>query len=334
MDTEHRHDGQHAHGFGQDRKRPGEAKTIIVIAMTSAMMVIEIIAGLAYGSMALLADGLHMASHSAALFINLFAYVYARRHAHDPSYSFGTGKVNALGGFTGAILLMMFALLMGWQSIDRLIYPVDIAFNQAIIVAVAGLIVNGISVFILGHDDDHGHDHGHDHHGHSDHGHDDHHDHDDHDDDHKSGHQDHNLRAAYLHVLADALTSLLAIGALLAAKFFGLNFMDPLMGIVGAILVSRWSYGLLRTTGAVLLDKQAPASLQRRIREHMERDSDDRVTDLHIWSIGPNIYSAILSMAADEPRSPAHYKQRIPDGLGLVHVSIEVNPSGSNERQI
>lgn len=321
MDTEQQHDGQHTHGFGQDRKRPGEAKTIIVIALTSAMMVIEIIAGLAYGSMALLADGLHMASHSAALFINLFAYVYARRHAHDPSYSFGTGKVNALGGFTGAILLMLFALLMGWQSIDRLIYPVDIAFNQAIIVAVAGLIVNGISVFILGHDDDH--DHGHDHHKHDGHG---------HDDDHKDKHQDHNLRAAYLHVLADALTSLLAIGALLTAKFFGLNFMDPLMGIVGAILVSRWSYGLLKTTGAVLLDKQAAESLRRRVREYVERDTDAQVVDLHIWSIGPNIYSAILSLATDESHPPAHYKQRLPDNLGLVHISIEVNPSGDRLR--
>ena len=192
----------HSHSFGQERRRPGEIRTLIVIAITGTMMVVEIVAGIAYGSMALLADGLHMASHAVALGINAFAYVYARKHAHDARFSFGTGKVNALGGFTGAILLAGFALMMAWESVDRLIFPVEIVFNSAIVVAVLGLLVNGASVFILDHRHDEHHD---DSDGHHDH------------------HHDHNLRSAYLHVLADALTSLLAIFALLAAKYFGMG---------------------------------------------------------------------------------------------------------------
>ena len=194
---------RHDHSFGQDKKRSGENRTVIVILLTAAMMGIEIAAGLAYGSMALLADGLHMASHAAALSISAFAYYFARKRAHDPSFSFGTGKVNFLGGYTGAILLLIFALLMVFESINRLIDPVEISFNQAIGVAILGLIVNGVSVFILGHEEHHHHGH------HHEHGVEGHHHH----------HHDHNLRAAYLHVLADALTSLLAIVALLAAKY-------------------------------------------------------------------------------------------------------------------
>ncbi|MEO0869101.1 MAG: CDF family Co(II)/Ni(II) efflux transporter DmeF, partial [Cyanobacteria bacterium J06642_11] len=194
---------QHTHAFGQDRKQRGEFRTIIVIAITAMMMVVEVTTGIIFGSMSLLADGLHMASHAAALTINAFAYIYARRHAHDAKYSFGTGKVNALGGFTGAVLLAIFALMMAWESVGRIANPVEIAFNQAIFVAALGLIVNGASVFILGHNHDHsghehdGHHHHHDHSGHEHHAH--------------GHHHDHNLQAAYLHVLADALTSLLAI---------------------------------------------------------------------------------------------------------------------------
>lgn len=294
---------QHTHAFGQDRKRPGEFRTIIVIAITATMMVVEITAGIIFGSMALLADGLHMASHTAALTINAFAYIYARRYAHDPKYSFGTGKVNALGGFTGAVLLAIFSLMMAWESVDRIVYPVDIAFNQAIVVAVLGLIVNGASVVILGHH--------HDHAGHEDH-------------DQKHHHHDHNLRAAYLHVLADALTSLLAIFALLAAKYFGLIWMDPLMGIVGALLVARWSLGLLRTTSAVLLDEQGPKHLQERIEQFIE-DDDNQIVDLHLWSVGPDIYSVIVSIVAHNPQPPDHYKRLISSNPGLVHVTVEVN---------
>ncbi|MFV2066843.1 MAG: CDF family Co(II)/Ni(II) efflux transporter DmeF, partial [Pirellulales bacterium] len=238
------------------------------------------------------------------LTINAFAYIYARRHAHDAKYSFGTGKVNALGGFTGAVLLAIFAMMMAWESVERLIYPVEIAFNQAIFVAVLGLIVNGASVFILGY-----HHHTHDAHEHHEHEH---------------RHHDHNLRAAYLHVMADALTSVLAIVALLAAKYIGLIWMDPLMGIVGAILVSRWSLGLLRTTSAVLLDEQGPEEIQTRIRQCIE-DDDNRVSDLHLWSIGPNIYGVIISVVAHDPQPPEHYKELIPSNLGLVHVTIEVH---------
>ena len=292
---------QHEHVFGQDRKRAGELRTIIVIVITTSMMIVEITTGLIFGSMALLADGLHMASHAIALAINAFAYIYARRHAHDIRYSFGTGKVNALAGFAGAVLLAIFAMVMVWGSIERLIYPIEIAYNQAIMVAVLGLIINGTSVFILGHDEDHDHDH----HGH-------HH------------HHDHNLRAAYLHVLADALTSLLAIVALFVAKFIGLVWMDPLMGIVGAILVSRWSLGLLHTTSAVLLDNQGPAQLEAKIIQCIE-DDDNRVVDLHLWSIGPKIYSVIISVLACDPQSPEYYKELIPSNLGLVHLTVEVN---------
>ena len=308
METSSVQTWQHSHSFGQDKKRQGEVRTLIVIIITATMMIIEIATGVIFGSIALLADGLHMASHAAALTINVFAYVYARRKAHNNTFSFGTGKVNALGGFTGAVLLAIFALMMSWESIDRLLNPVEIAFNQAIIVAFLGLIVNGVSVFILGenHDHDHDHDHGLEH-------------------DHKDEHHDHNLRAAYLHVLADALTSVLAIFALLAGKYLGLNWMDPLMGIVGAILVARWSLGLIRSTSGVLLDKQGSAALQNKIRHILEESPDTLVTDLHLWSIGPNLNCLILSLHTNSPQPPDHYKERL-SNLKINHVSIEVNP--------
>ncbi len=287
----------HSHTFGQDKHRLGELRTIIVVVLTSTMMVIEVTTGIVFGSMALLADGLHMASHAAALSINVFAYVFARRYASDTRYSFGTGKINALGGFVGAVLLAVFALVMAWESVSRIIVPVEIAFNRAILVAILGLLVNGVSVFILGH----GHDRGH-----------------------QEKEHDHNLRAAYLHVSADALTSLLAIVALLAAKHLGLVWMDPAMGLVGAALVSRWSLGLLRTTGAVLLDRQGPSHIENAIRESVE-DADNRVVDLHLWAVGPNIYAVILSIVSISPMQPDEYKAQIPSDMGLVHVSVEVN---------
>jgi cation diffusion facilitator family transporter len=255
--------GQCDHTFGQERRRPGEARTLIVVILTAATMVLEIASGMAYGSMALLADGLHMASHAAALGISMFAYVYARRHAGDKRFSFGTGKVNSLAGFTGAILLAVFSLAMAWESTDRLISPVAIAFNQAIIVAIVGLVVNGLSVAILGHgheddfpEQEHDHEHGHDTPGHAQ-------------------KHDHNLRAAYLHVLADALTSVLAIVALVSGKYFGLFWLDPVMGIVGAAMVARWSVGLVVATSRVLLDHQGPADLQDFIRSRIGREEGD-----------------------------------------------------------
>jgi len=306
---------QHSHAFGQDRKRPGELRTLLVIAITSTMMAVEIVTGLTFGSMALLADGLHMASHAVALGINAFAYIYARQHAHDQQFSFGTGKVNALGGFTGAVLLATFALIMASESIGRMIHPTEIAFNQAILVAVLGLVVNGASMFILG--DRHEHHHGH---------HEQAAEHRDHDQDHHADHHDHNLRSAYLHVLADALTSFLAIFALLAAKYFGFVWMDPAMGIVGAVMVAIWSWGLLRSTSAVLLDKQSSEHLREEIRDCIENGDGSRVADLHLWAIGPGIYSAIISIVARDPKPPDYYKQLIPSDLGLMHVTCEVHP--------
>jgi cation diffusion facilitator family transporter len=312
----------HDHAFGQDRRRPGERKTFVVIGITGVMMLVEIVAGIAFGSMALLADGLHMASHAAALTINAFAYVYARRHARDASYSFGTGKVNTLGGFTGAVLLAGFALLMVSESVQRLVSPVPIAFNQAILVAVVGLLVNGLSMLILG--TDHHHDHDHDH----DPDHDPDHDHE-HDHAHAHGEHDHNLVSAYLHVLADALTSVLAIVALLAAKYFGFTWMDPLMGIVGAALVARWSFGLLRDTSAVLLDKNAPPAVCAEVRASIEAVDGNRVADLHVWCIGLDLYAAVLTVVTPEPRSPQHYKALLPPDLGIVHATVEVHSASA-----
>lgn len=304
-------DLNHDHSFGQDRKLPGENRTLIVILITALMMVVEIVTGMLFGSMALLADGLHMASHTVALSITVFAYVYARRHSHDARYSFGTGKVNALGGFCGAILLAVFAVMMAVESVIRLANPVMIAFDQAIVVAVVGLMVNGICVLILNHRPESHHDHGPIHRpqtGYPD----------------VAPFHDHNLRSAYLHVLADALTSFLAIFALLGAKYAGWVWMDPFMGIIGALLVSRWSIGLLLTTSHVLLDRQAAPELRQKVVESIEKMGDSRVVDLHFWAVGPGIYAVIVSLTTDRPNSPQYYKERIPSDLKLVHVTVEV----------
>jgi cation diffusion facilitator family transporter len=263
------------------------------------MMTVEITTGILFGSMALLADGLHMASHAAALGLSVFAYIFARRRAHDPSFSFGTGKLNPLAGFGSAIVLALFALLMVVESIDRFFNPVNIAYNDAIIVAVLGLLVNGISVIILRDRDDH-HDAG------------------------SSHKHDHNLFAAYLHVLADALTSILAIAALLAAKHAGLQWMDPAMGIVGGFLVARWSWGLLRGTGRVLVDCQVPDEVLESVRNAIDGDSV-RITDLHVWEIGPGYRAAILVVEADHPLTPLELKERLPEELGIVHATIEIH---------
>ncbi|MCI0510558.1 MAG: CDF family Co(II)/Ni(II) efflux transporter DmeF [Chromohalobacter sp.] len=277
---------------------------MIVVLLTLVTMFIEIFAGMVYGSMALLADGLHMGSHATALGIAAFAYAYARRHAGDHRFSFGTGKINALGGFTGAILLVGFAVFMGIESIDRFFNPVAIVFDKAILVAGVGLVVNGISAWILG---AHGHDHASGHGG-QDH----HHEH------------DHNRRAAYFHVLADALTSLLAIFALLAAKYLGWQWMDPIMGIVGAILITRWSWGLLRDTGQVLLDRQVH-ELDEKIRDIIETGTSDRISDLHVWSIGPGLYAGIIAIVSDAPATPHDYRDRVRQRLPqMVHVTFEV----------
>jgi cation diffusion facilitator family transporter len=271
------------------------------------MMIIEIATGVIFGSIALLADGLHMASHATALTITAFAYIYARQQADNSDFSFGTGKVNALGGYTGAVLLAIFALIMVWESIDRLLNPVEIAFNQAIFVAILGLIINGASVFILGKQNENSHENNHP-------------DKDSHE------HHDHNLQAAYLHVLADALTSILAIFALLAGKFLGLNWMDPVMGFIGALLISRWSWGLIRTTSGILLDKQGSETIQKQILHILETDADTQVTDLHLWSIGPNLKSVIISLDTNFPQPPNYYKKQLLSKIKIAHLNVEVNP--------
>jgi len=289
----------HEHHFDQHHQRGGETRTKIVVLLTASTMVVEIAAGLAYGSMALLADGLHMASHAAALGLAVIAYVYARRRARDERFSFGTGKVNALAGFASAVVLALFAVMMAGESIHRFIEPVPIAFNQAILVAFLGLIVNGASVVILG-----------EHHGH----------------DHRGGHSDghdHNLKAAHLHVLADALTSLLAIVALLAAKHFGAIWMDPAMGIVGGGLVAVWAWGLVRDTSSILLDRQAPTTVLDQIRKAVEADKRLRVIDLHVWAIGPGYRAGIISVRVRGRCTVAEIEAMVPADLGIAHLTVE-----------
>lgn len=306
MHTESLERWTHDHVFGQDVPRPGERRTLIVVAITAAMMLIEIAVGLSSGSMALLADGMHMASHASALTISALAYYYTRRHAGDKRFNFGTGKINSLAGFASAVMLVGFALVMAWESFGRMVRPVQIGFNQAILVAVLGLAVNGVCLLILkGHD----HEHGHEEHDEADH----HHDHA----------QDHNLWSAYLHVFADAMTSVFAIAALLAGKYFGLVWMDPLMGVVGAALVAHWCLGLIRSSGRVLLDMDAPAALRSAITSAIEREGDNKVSDLHVWSVGPGIYAAEIGVVASQPLEADAYRRLLPRGLGLVHVTIE-----------
>lgn len=321
---------KHGHAFGTAVEASGERRTRWVVALTLAMMVGEIAAGMMFGSMALLADGWHMGTHAAALGVAAFAYAYARRHAADPRYSFGTGKVGALGGFASAVGLAVVALLVLGESAVRLASPVAIRFDQAIGVAVLGLLVNLFSAFLL-RDEDHGHAHGHGDHDHDDDGHDDHHgDHEDgehahaHPDHGHAEHRDHNLRAAYLHVLADALTSVLAIVALLAGRVLGWTWMDPVMGIVGALVIARWSVGLLRDTGAVLLDAEVGEGRRTAIRAALEQ-GEDRVADLHLWRVGPRHLAAIVSVVSTAPRAPAEYKERLRAFPDVVHLTVEVH---------
>lgn len=314
---------QHAHVFLGEKHDRNERRTQFVIALTAAMMVGEIVAGTLFRSMALVADGWHMSTHAGALAISAFAYGYARRHAHDPRFAFGTGKLGDLAGFTSAVILALIAALIAYESLQRLLHPVPIAFQEAIAVAVLGLAVNVVSAWLLHDRDDHHH--GHDHHGH-DHPHA--HAHDDRKDDahrhhHHRHHVDHNLRSAYVHVIADAATSVLATSGLLAGWLFGWTFMDPVMGIVGAGVILNWSYTLVRDTSRVLLDVTADGALAGEIRRRLE-GGGDRVADLHLWRIGPGHCGAIVSLVTDEPRPPATYKARLSDLGVLSHLTVEV----------
>ncbi|MGD9661182.1 MAG: CDF family Co(II)/Ni(II) efflux transporter DmeF [Porticoccaceae bacterium] len=299
---------RHDHDFAVNNPK-GERRTRYVLLLTLVTMAVEIVAGSVYGSMALLADGLHMGTHVVAFVIAIFTYSYARRHANNPLFTFGTGKVDVLGGFTSAVVLAVVALVMLVESLQRLLAPQAIGYNEAIVVAIVGLGVNLLSAFLLHDHHDHDHDHGHDH---------------DHDHDHDHGRQDHNLKAAYMHVLADAMTSLLAIIALLSGKYWGLNWLDPLMGIVGAVIITSWAFGLLRQTAPILLDASVDETYARAIQSVIEQDSDDRVSDIHVWKLAGNHYGAIVAIVTHDANTPDYYRALLKDFDELSHITIEV----------
>lgn len=271
--------------------------------ITAITMVVEIVAGSVFGSMALLADGWHMGTHAGAFAITIFAYHYSRKHNSDKDFTFGTGKVSVLGGYSSAIALAVIALFIGVESIERLITPQEIRFNEAIAVAVLGLTVNLFCAYLLHGNHTHTHEHGHKH----------------------AHHHDHNLRGAYLHVIADALTSVLAIFALSFGKLLGWQWLDPLMGIVGALVITRWAYGLLKDTSTILLDRNTEREHLELIRQRIESDSDNRVSDIHIWKVGPVDYAAIISVVTHYPKSTEHYKYLLVEFKELSHLTIEVN---------
>lgn len=298
----------HEHAFLGQKHSRHERRTWLVVALTAAMMAAEIVGGIAFGSLALLADGWHMSTHAAALAIAALAYRFARTHAHDPRFSFGTGKLGELAAFTSAVILAMIALLIGYESVVRLVQPVEISFSEAIPIAVVGLAVNLLSAWLL-HDQDDAH--GHHHHGRPSGEH------------HHHGH-DTNLRAAYVHVLADALTSVLAIVALVAGRFYGLTWLDPVIGLVGMVVILAWAWGLMRSAGSVLLDMVPDAQLAAAVRSRLEVGGD-RVADLHLWRLGPGHVGLIASIVSDQPRPAQAYKDRLADLDGLAHVTVEVH---------
>lgn len=278
------------------------------------MMLIEIAAGMAFNSMALLADGWHMSTHVAAFLITATAYYLSRRNRSNARYSFGTGKMGPLGGFASAVVLVVIALFMAAEAFHRFLAPVPIQFDQAIGVAVIGLVVNVVCALLLKHDHSHGHSHGHDHHHHHRGG----------SHDHEHGH-DLNLRAAYVHVLADALTSVTAILALCAGKVWGLNWLDPVMAIVGSVIITVWAYGLIRDTAGILLDRTPESTdLPDEIRRAVESDGDSLITDLHVWQVGSGKFAAIVGIVAHDPKSSEEYRELMREHEELVHVTIDV----------
>jgi cation diffusion facilitator family transporter len=304
----------HDHVFLGEKHRENERRTWFVVALTLVMMIGEIAAGSFFGSMALLADGWHMGTHAAALGIAGAAYLFARRQSGNARFSFGTGKFGDLAAFSSALILGMIAVQIAYESVLRLISPVPIVYAEAIAVACLGLAVNLVSAWLLrgNHDHHHGHAHAHDHdhdhaHAHRDHHH----------------HHDNNYRAAYVHVLADAATSVLAIAALVVAMLSGWNWADPAVGIIGSIVIASWAWTLVRDAGSVLLDVSFDNKLEQAIRARLEK-GDDRVTDLHVWQLGPGHCAAVISLVSDAPLQPASYKERLHDLKGLSHVTVEV----------
>lgn len=289
----------HHHAFLGAKHVQHERRTWFVVALTAAMMVGEVVGGTIYGSMALVADGWHMCTHAGALAIAALAYRYARKHAHDARFSFGTGKLGELAGYSSALILALVALLIGYKSVARLLHPVSIGFDEAIVIAGIGLGVNLASAWLLRAEHEHDDSGGHHHH-------------------------DHNLRAAYLHVLADAMTSVLAIMALLAGRLYGWTWMDPAMGLVGALVIAHWSIGLLRSSAAVLLDAVLEPRLAAQIKERLEAGTD-RVADLHVWRVGPGHTAVIAALVTDHPVEIERYKARLRGLTGLSHITIEVH---------
>ncbi|MEA2979523.1 MAG: hypothetical protein QOF09_1346 [Alphaproteobacteria bacterium] len=295
----------HDHVFLGHRHLHNERRMWFVVALTTAMMAAEIAGGTIFGSMALLADGWHMATHAAALGIAAVAYAFARRQARNPRFAFGTGKFGDLAAFASAIILALVAVQIAFESATRLVHPVPIAYAEAIAIAVLGLGVNLLSAWLLRDDahehEGHGHSHGHHH------------------------HRDNNMRAAYIHVVADAATSGLAILALVVAMSSQWTWIDPLVGLVGSAVIANWAYGLIRDAGSVLLDMAPDAALENAIRERLERGGD-RITDLHLWQIGPGHRAAVVSIVSDRPLTPAAYKRLLADVPRLSHVTVEVEP--------
>jgi cation diffusion facilitator family transporter len=300
----------HDHVFLGEKHERNERRTWFVVGLTVVMMVAEIAAGSLFGSMALLADGWHMGTHAAALGIAGGAYVFARRHKGDARFSFGTGKFGDLAAFSSALILGVIAVEIAYESVLRLMSPVPIGYGEAIAVAALGLIVNVASAFLLrdSHDHHHGHGHVHDHH---DHG-------------HAHHHRDNNFRAAYVHVLADAATSVLAIAALTLAMHTGWVWADPAVGLIGSAVIASWAYTLIRDAGSVLLDVSViDQKLERTIRARLEA-GEDRITDLHVWQVGPGHCAAVISLVSGAPQQPAIYKERLHDLKALSHVTVEV----------
>jgi cation diffusion facilitator family transporter len=300
---------QHDHAYDTGN-RAAERRTWIVVAITAVTMVVEIVAGYITGSMALTADGWHMATHVVALSIAGLAYLLARRWATDERFAFGTWKIEVLGAFTSALLLGVVAFAMIVESLRRIATPEAISFAPALVVAVLGLAVNLASAWVLGgghehHDESEDHGHAHSHGG--------------------AHHHDLNLRSAYVHVLADAFTSVLAIAALSAGLWLGWSWLDPVMGIVGAGVILWWSKGLLGDSARVLLDREMDAPLVLEIRKAIEIDGDAEIADLHVWRVGRACHAAVLMVVAHEPLTPAAYRARLSGIASLMHVSVEVN---------
>ncbi len=301
-------DAGHSHVFLGEGHAHAERSTWWVIWLCGIMMVLEIGGGLLFGSIALVADGLHMSTHAAAMLLAALAYGYARKHANDPRFSFGTGKLGDLAGFTSAVVLAMISVLIGYEAVTRFLAPVPIRFAEAVPIAALGLAVNVASAWLLaggGHDH---HGHGHDHHDHDHHG---------------VAHRDNNMRAAVMHIVADAAVSVLVIAGLLLARFFGWLWMDPLVGIIGAVVIASWAYGLIRDTGAILLDMTPDHHVCARVRHEIEQ-AGDRLTDLHVWRLGPGHLGAIVAVATVADREAAFYRALLGNVPALSHMTIEV----------